>query len=340
MKTGVTVFSDFLSALGVKHTGAESDKAFRNMPFKSLFGFSRLLASYGIRTRGVKVTGKTELTRIPVPFLAQEGTGFVIVTGIETASDGSQSVDYIYYHEKKRRELSLFAQRWSGVALLAYPDGKSEEPCYRQHHLFELAETAKAWILGFCCVALVAFGFWRSGLWHDLSAIFLLCIDLFGLYITFQLLLKSLKVNVKTADRICGVLQKHGCDTVLEQKASKFFGLFGWAEVGVGYFTVSLLTMLCFPDMMHWLALANGCCLPFTFWSIWYQRFRIHTWCTMCVITQGLLWLQFFCYLFGGWWHDIFPLTLPLFALLAAYVAAVLGLNRVSEFINARIGKS
>lgn len=164
MKTGVTVFSDFLSALGVKHTGAESDKAFRDMPFKS-----------------------------------------------------------------------LFAQRWSGVALLAYPDGKSEEPCYRQHHLFELAETAKAWILGFCCVTLVAFGFWRSGLWHDLSAIFLLCIDLFGLYITFQLLLKSLKVNVKTADRICGVLQKHGCDTVLEQKASKFFGLFGWAEVGVEY---------------------------------------------------------------------------------------------------------
>ena len=98
--------------------------------------------------------------------------------------------------------------------------------------------------------------------------------------------------------------------------------------------------MLCFPDMMHRLALANGCCLPFTFWSIWYQRFRIHTWCTMCVITQGLLWLQFFCYLSGGWWHDIFPLTLPLFALLAAYVAAVLGLNRVSEFINALIGKS
>lgn len=148
MKTGVTVFSDFLSALGVKHTGAESDKAFRNMPFKSLFGFSRLLDSYGIRTRGVKVTDKTDLTRIPVPFLAQEGTGFVIVTGIETASDGSQTVDYIYYHEKKRRDLSLFAQRWSGVALLAYPDGKSEEPCYRQHHLFELAETAKGMDLG------------------------------------------------------------------------------------------------------------------------------------------------------------------------------------------------
>lgn len=339
MKTGVTIFSDFLKALGVPHTGSESDAAFHAMSFKSLFGFSRLLNSYGIKTRGVKVTDKSELTRIPVPFIAQEGTGFVIVTGFGKDAGGSGVVYYIYYHERKRRALDLFEQRWSGVALLAYPQPDSREPDYPRHRFYEIAETVKAWMLIVCCVALLAAGFIWSGAWSHLSTIFLFVIDLVGLYVTFQLLLKSLKVNVKAADRICGVLQKHGCDTVLEQKASKFFGLFGWAEVGVGYFTVSLLTMLCFPEMTRWLALCNGCCLPFTFWSIWYQKFRIKTWCTMCVITQCLLWLQFFCYLSGGWWHDVFPLQLPLFVLLAAYVASVLGLNRVTTFINSRIAK-
>ena len=59
----------------------------------------------------------------------------------------------------------------------------------------------------------------------------------------------------------------------------------------------------------------------------------------MCVITQGLLWLSFFCYLCGGWWHHIFPPGMPLFVLLAAYVGAVLGLNRVTMFIDNRIPK-
>lgn len=339
MKTGITIFSDFLKELGVPHTGTESDKAFHAMSFQSLFGFSRLLNSYNIPTRGIKVVDKSQLTEIPVPFVAQEGTGFVVVTGYGTGPDGTAVVNYIYDHKRKQRALALFGQRWSGVALLAYPHQGSAEPDYTRNHILEIAEKAKAWILTACCLLLLTFGFIWSGSWDHLSTIFLFAIDLFGLYITFQLLLKSLKVNVKTADRICGVLQEHGCDTVLEQKASKFFGLFGWAEVGVGYFAVSLLTMLCFPKMMHWLALANGCCLPFTVWSIWYQKFRIHTWCTMCVITQCLLWCQFFCYLLGGWWTNIFPFEMPLFLLLAAYVAAVLGLNRVTTFINSRIDR-
>lgn len=339
MKTGVTIFSDFLKELGVPHTGAESDAAFHAMSFRSLFGFSRLLNSYGIRTRGVKVSDKEILSQIPVPFVAQEGTGFVIITGFGKDAQGQDTVEYIYGHQRKQRSLDQFRQRWSGVALLAYPEVGSCEPDYARHHFYEIAEKAKTWILAACCAALLTAGFIFAGAWTHLSTIFLFVIDLAGIYITFQLLLKSLKINVKTADRICGVLQKHGCDTVLEQKASKFFGLFGWAEVGVGYFCVTLITMLCFPQMMPWLALCNGCCLPFTVWSIWYQRFRIHTWCTMCVITQCLLCLQFICYLTGGWWQHILPLQWPLFVLLSAYIAAVLGLNRITTFINTRIAK-
>lgn len=339
MKTGITIFSDFLKELGVPHTGAVSDNAFHAMSFHSLFGFARLMESYKIPVKGVRFSDKSVLTQIPVPFLAQEGTGFVIVTGFSTDSDGGTVVDYIYYHQHKQRSLDLFVKRWSGVALLAYPDANSSEPQYARHHLFELAEKAKAWIICACVLFLLTFAFIWSGMWKNLSTIFLTAIDLFGIYITWQLLLKSLKVNVKSADRICGVLQKHGCDTVLEQKASKFFGLFGWSEVGVAYFTISLLTMLIFPEQMHYLALANGCCLPFTVWSISYQKFRLHTWCTLCVITQCLLWLQFFCYLFGGWWHHIFPLSLPLFMIGAAYLGGMLALNRVTTFINSRVNR-
>lgn len=117
---------------------------------------------------------------------------------------------------------------------------------------------------------------------------------------------------------------------MLEQKASTFFGIFGWSEVGFSYFTVSLLTLLVFPQYAGYLALINLCCLPFTLWSIWYQRFRAHAWCTLCVSVQGLLWLQFFCWLGGGFYHGLFPLRIQFFVLGATYVAALLLLNRLS----------
>lgn len=80
------------------------------------------------------------------------------------------------------------------------------------------------------------------------------------------------------------------------------------------------------------LALCNVCCLPYTVWSIWYQRFRAHKWCTLCVGVQTTLWLLFFCYLGGGHFHGAFPLKVDTFVLVAVYVTAVLALNLLMRF--------
>ncbi len=339
MDRGETIFSDFLRLLGVPYTGAAADAAFRNMNFQSLFGFARLLNSYGVETRGVRINDKKTLSLIPVPFLAHQKNGFVIVTGFSNDASGARAVDYIYYHQSKSQPLDAFTADWDGVTLLAYPTEKSREPDYARNHFYEIAEVVKKWLMILCAAFVGIFGFIEAGLWRNLSTIFLTLVDFAGIGVTWLLILKSLKVASKSADRICGVLQKHGCDHVLEQKASKFFGLFGWSEVGISYFTVSTLILFIFPGQINHLALINACCLPFTVWSIWYQKFRIKTWCTLCVTTQCLLWLQFFCYFFGGCWHDIFPLRLPLFVMGAAYVATLMAVNRVMTFIEKRSPK-
>lgn len=330
----VTIFSEFLARLGVRHTKEYSDKKFLTMPFKSLFGFTRILAAYGVPSAAFKIGDKQELLRIPTPYLALRGSSFVIVEDIGAGKD--PEVTYWLYGKSTTVPASEFLGKCDGTVLQAYPGETSEEPDYKKHHFFEIAECAKKWILIACVLFLLTFGIIRSGIWHDLSTILLLAVDLAGLGVTWLLILKSLKVNSKAADSFCGVLQKHGCDHVLEDKASKFFGLFGWSEVGIAYFSVSTLILLIFPDMIHNLALINGCCLPFTCWSIWYQKFRIKTWCTLCVTTQCLLWCQFFCFLFGGWWHNVFPIGIDIFVMGAAYVAATLAANRVCTFIEKR----
>ncbi|MDE6444626.1 MAG: vitamin K epoxide reductase family protein, partial [Muribaculaceae bacterium] len=165
------------------------------------------------------------------------------------------------------------------------------------------------------------------------STVGITVIDMAGLYFTYLLVQKSVKIHNPAADRVCGVLQAGGCDSILKTSASKFFGLFGWSEVGFAYFSVSLLTLLLLPGMLPWLALCNLICLPFTAWSIWYQRFRAHKWCTLCVCVQGSLWLLFFCYCFGGWLGMAWPLSPLVLPLGAAYIAVMLALNAVMPLI-------
>ena len=96
-----TIFSDFLKALEVPHTGAYADKAFRNMNFKSLFGFSRLLSAYGIPWEADVIADRSRLAVIPTPYLAKVPGGFVIVTDVvRDASGKPQTVDYIFYHRR------------------------------------------------------------------------------------------------------------------------------------------------------------------------------------------------------------------------------------------------
>lgn len=182
------------------------------------------------------------------------------------------------------------------------------------------------WILA---IALFAYLFISNGIYKQWSTILITVFDLGGLWLTYMLVQKSLHIKNAAADRVCGVLQAGGCDNILEMKASKFFGIFVWIEVGFAYFSVSLLTLLIFPEYSSYLAACYVCCLPFTCWSIWYQKFRAKIWCTLCVCVQCTLWLLFFCYLGGGWLRDVFPLRIQFFVLGATYVATLLALNRL-----------
>ncbi|MBD5347197.1 MAG: hypothetical protein HDR92_08745 [Bacteroides sp.] len=329
-----SLLTDFLEALDVPHTREYSDTAFAKMPFKSLFGFARQLKAYGVDTVAARWSDKSVFPSIPTPFLAETGGSFVIVEAIE-----GNTVEFRCPHKGHgSMNIAEFEQKWSGLALLAYPDQSSREPDLGLHRFQNFTTGAKKWILIACAAILLAAGIIRSGIFDKAATLALLAVDFAGIGVTWLLILKTLKVSSKSADRICGILQDHGCDTVLEQKASSFFGIFSWSEVGLSYFAVSTITLLLFPAAIGWLALINLCCLPFTFWSIWYQKFRLHTWCTLCVTTQALLWLQAGSYLWSGAWNEAFPLNYGIIVLVAAYATGLLGLNRVVTFIKRRSG--
>lgn len=324
-----TLFTRFLGILGVPHTDDWSNKAFESMTFKSLYGLSHLLDEYGVPNKALRITEKSDISLLTAPFLAQMSNGaFVIVTSV-----GKDKVEYESRGEYLSISLQDFLTAWNGIALLAFPAPGSAEPDYFSHYLTDLVRKAGTWLLYLSGVAIFLYLFISRQLYASAACIFLVFFNCVGLYFSWLLMQKTLHIHTAASDRVCGVLEQGGCDTIMDMKVSKLFGVFSWSEVGFGYFLVSLGSLLLFPELAPSLALCNLCCLPYTFWSIWYQRFRAHHWCTLCVGVQSTLWLLFFCYLFGGILKKALPIQPDIFILLCSYLFAVLFLNQLTTII-------
>lgn len=324
-----TLFTDFLEQLGVPHTSNYSAERFAAMPFQSLFGLSKLLEEYGVATQGVRLTDKSQVSKIPVPFIAQTPDGLLIVTDVTPTT-----VDYMSQGVRESIPLNEFLQSWTGVALMAQKSVAAREPHFAQHRAQEFFLRAEKWGLKIGAALLFLYLSIMAGIYSHFSLIFVMLVLMFGLWLSTMLFQKTLHIHTATGDRVCGVLQDGGCDSVLNTKASSFFGLFKWSEVGLSFFGVSLLCLLVFPQFVPYLALVTACCLPFTVWSIWYQKYRAKAWCTMCVGVQSSLWLLFFGYLLGGWYHDIFPLTVEFWVLIVTYTVVLFGLNAIAPLMD------
>lgn len=323
-----SLITDYLGALRVPHTAAYSQKRFETMPFHTLFGLKKLLEEYGVTSEGYYLADRTEILKVTPPFLVKTAGGVVVVTEISP-----QTITYLTEGEAETMPFADFTRAWCGNLFCSHPSATAAEPHFAAHRRMEFLNAAKKWVLALCALALFLIAFIGHGLYRQFSTVWLTAIDIAGLYLTYLLVRKSLRIHSKAADKMCGILEAHGCDRILDMKASKFFGLFGWSEVGFAYFSVSLASMLMFPESLPMLALCNVCCLPFTAWSIWYQRFRAHRWCTLCVCVQCSLWLLFFGYLGGGWIAEAWPPSVGFITLGLAYLGVMLGLNALMPLI-------
>lgn len=323
-----SLLCDYLAALGVPYTAGYTGQRYDSMLFHTLYGLKKLLQEYGVESEGYRLADRSEIVSVTPPFLANTAGGPVVVTSI-----GGGNISYLTQGEEETMPLADFIKAWCGVLMVSYPSATASEPDYAAHARVDFFMRAKKWVLMACAIVLFLWAFIANGLYRDLSTVWIAAIDIAGLCLSYLLVQKSLNIRNGIADKVCGVLEAHGCDRVLELSASKFFGLFGWSEVGLAYFSVSLLALLLFPSVLPMLALCNLCCLPFTVWSIWYQRFRAHRWCTLCVCVQCSLWLLFFGYLGGGWLALAWPPTGVIIALGLTYLGVMLGINALMPLL-------
>lgn len=316
-----TLFTEYLKLLNVPHTRDYSSKRFLAYPSKlALTAISDLLTEYKVAHNVSTVSDKLGYGSIEVPFVAQFQNNSCIVTKID--DDDVEVIDW-HLHRRimpKDRFLSL----WTGKVLSCSDSDNGCEPDYKQHLLEQDVATAVSVGLKLCVLFFIVFFFVKNELYRHIGTILLTVFYCCGLYISYLLMLKSAHVQSHAADNVCRVIQREGCNTVLEHKGAKLFGIFGWSEIGLTYFSVGLIALLISPECLHYLAWINVCCLPFSFWSVSYQKFVIHAWCTLCLCIQALFWLLFASFLIGGYFHSLLPVPWQAIVLAVGYLTVLL----------------
>ena len=292
----MNIFVTFLKLLKVKHTNDFSRKYYNEHPHKyNLYGLSSMLSDYGIENVGLSIDNKKDnLPLLEVPFIAHAGNDFVIVN-----NNTSEKIDYIWRNKNISVSFDEFIKSWSGVVLLAEPSATSGEPKYRanrQKYLFQSFGKHLLLILSCLCIGMLFFSQKLFNNW-GLSMSFL--INMTGIYVCYLLLLKQMKIQGSYADKICSLFKQKDCNDILKSESAKLWGIIGWSEIGFGYFISNTIILLFFPHLVTFLAAFNVCALPYTIWSIWYQK-KVKQWCMLCLIVQCLLWVIFFVNLFAN----------------------------------------
>lgn len=299
-----TLFSDYLALLNVPHTSRYSDARFKAYPSKHTFiALQDLLAEYGVLSTLKEDTSK-DLSKLSVPFVAETSDGFMIITSVSSGTISGIMKGSIPVNMSR----DDFSAKWTGKALTASPMANATEPDYKQHRAKCLTDRLMCWGMVSMLIGLIIYFIIINGTYTSWSRMVALLLTTAGIYVSYLLVLKESHVVSSAADALCGVIEKEGCSHVLASDGSALFGTIPWCEIGITYFSVTFAALLIFPSqLMPYLAIISVCCLPYTIWSVSYQKFKAKAWCTMCLTVQTIFWLLFATYLFGGDFKGLMP---------------------------------
>lgn len=289
-KTGSNIFVSLLNALGIKHTNSFSNKYYNEHPYKySLFGISKMLSDYGISNAGTKVEDKlVDISNIETPFVAHVGGDFCLVYNVS-----KKEVEYRIGNIDINVSHKNFCNLWSGVILLVKSGPGSIEPDYRNNYRKSLFNNALKIALALTVLTLITLIVINNQSYRNIGLLLSFLLSSIGAYIGYLLVRKQLNFHSSYGDKICSLFKHTDCNNILESNASKLWGIFSWSTIGMAYFLANLVIILFVPHLIIYYALINLCGLPYTIWSVWYQKFKVRQWCILCLMVQILIWCIF-----------------------------------------------
>ena len=239
-----------------------------------------------------------EMKELTAPYIAHFSSGGGQLAFVSEIRDDIVTY-YDSFNSKRNTDFNEFAGRCSGAVILLNPDEKSGEKDYRRKWQDELIGNSVLPLSVFSVLLFIVLAVINSiatsSIFDDTTKGLLLLTKITGVTFSVLLVLHEFEVRLSLTEKLCHLNQATNCNTVLNDKASKVFGWFGWADVGFVYFTGCLLFLVqgCKTGDYSLLSILSALSLPYPVFSIYYQGFVLKKWCPMCLGVQLILLIEF-----------------------------------------------
>lgn len=331
--TDLLTIEYLLRKLNIKFTKSYLQNLYDLEPYKkTLFGISNILSDYKIKATGFRMKERNDFQAISLPAIANIYNQFVMISEVMTD-------DIVFWQNGETKSITIdeFFIHNNGIILTCEVDDKSMEQDYKEHKKVELFSIFRSSSILTALVLLSVLGVVFNETYAYINTFILLFLNIVGGCIGYLLLQKQRNIQNDQVDKICSLIKKGDCNTVLFSSAAKWMGVIGWSEVGLGYFIACLFILLFIPSLIPCLGIISCCALPYTIWSIWYQKFKVKHWCTLCLIVQLLFWLLFATYLMSGYIYIPQLFISKLFTTASIFVISILSINILTPFLKEKM---
>lgn len=296
-ENAIAILAALVKKLNVPVSSQTIDTCLHDHPdYPSLLALSDCLSEWKMPNSAYQISKVDyDPTGLSFPLIAhfQESGQFMlissIINGIVTYTDERKS--------NKTMSEQAFLSKWSGVVLYPEAGPKSGETTYQTKKFNGFIEGLRIPAVLMIALSGVLYASAQYRMTWSLATLYL--ITLVGLAATVLLLIHSLNASNPFVQNLCSLGKKNDCNAILKSKEAKITAWLSWTEVGFFYFAGTMFSLLLVAQAIPFLAILNLCCLPYTFWSVWYQ-YKTKNWCLLCCTVQIILWLQFMVFATGS----------------------------------------
>lgn len=275
----------FLDEIEVPYTKSFADKLYNEHPHKyNMYGLKKMLDVYGVKTLGVRIDSK-DLLSLNYPCILHTYGDFVI--GLDCGAD---TITFLQNAKRITISHDAFKQTWTGNALVVEETTEADEPEYYNHRKEEILANAKVYSIPIMLILSSIIGMVAHIQEMELFSIIGLILNIVGIFVCAMLMQKQLMGESRYGDRVCNLFNHADCNSILDGPKAKIFGI-SWSEVGMGYFTASILLITLYPESVGTVSIINWIAMFYGVWSIYYQWRIAKSWCVLCVISQIIIWL-------------------------------------------------
>jgi uncharacterized membrane protein len=243
--------------------------------YPSLSALQDTLSEIGINSYACEGT-KEELAAEKKPFLAHFNVSDGYIRFFKTVTEAEDQV-------------KDFDKQWSGHVMFA--DNPANYGNTEHNQEYKTATRNRYFFIAAISIFILA-AITLSISNENIPALFLTLTGFTGLYFSWLITEKELGISNSITDKICSVAVHSRCESVLFSKGARLFTWLSWGDMGIVFFTASVLFLLTTQltnlpiTFYHFLSVAG---LVFPLYSLWYQWRVVKQWCMLCIAVLAVL---------------------------------------------------